>query len=146
MRGLDARGADINSVDNNGRAALWYAAEFGSTACVEALLQGGAVANMQDRYGATPLMQAAHIGHNAVCVLLVEAGADPHLQASGGTLKGHSALSISEASWPSEADQAGWARVIREESELLRENERKTAQEELEELRRQAANRVEPVY
>ncbi|OLN86260.1 Ankyrin repeat domain-containing protein 50-like protein 2 [Colletotrichum chlorophyti] len=68
---LEEFGACANSMDKDGRNALFYAAMQGNSAITRLLLSSGAMVNTKDRYNATPLIVASRNGHkNAVEVLL----------------------------------------------------------------------------
>lgn len=59
-----------------GYTAMHCAAQFGSTACVQLLLDHGANPNLKDKMGETPLYMAVTNGHADTILALVKAGAD----------------------------------------------------------------------
>jgi ankyrin repeat protein len=73
LLGLPGAAADLTAVDIDGRTPLHIAADKGSDAAVQALLQRGANVAAADHKGATPLMLAKTA---AVVKLLLAAGAD----------------------------------------------------------------------
>ena len=67
---------DPDSVDNNDRSPLSYAAEDGCAAKVEVLLATKKVnVNLRDKEGRTPLWYARHSQDEGVVALLESAGA-----------------------------------------------------------------------
>ena len=79
VRLLLAKGANIESLDNEKRSALCLAAANGHKVVVKLLLKNNAQINVQDRKGNTPLALATENNHDAVVRLLLENGADPEL-------------------------------------------------------------------
>lgn len=69
-------GADVNSVDRNGRTALGFACRNNKIDIVRWLLEEGADINQADKHGATALMVAIAYGHTKIARLLIEKGAD----------------------------------------------------------------------
>jgi ankyrin repeat protein len=70
---------DINSQDDGGNAALYYAASCGYLDLVQSLLERGADFHLKNNAGSTPLHIAASAGHVEVCLGLLERGADVNL-------------------------------------------------------------------
>ncbi|KAL4204850.1 hypothetical protein AMTRI_Chr01g134220 [Amborella trichopoda] len=70
-------GADVNSVDFDGRTALHIAACQGRSDVVELLLKRGANVDPKDRWGSTPLADAIYYKHHEVFKLLEKYGAKP---------------------------------------------------------------------
>lgn len=64
---------------------LQYAATFGHTQVIRALLDNGACVDATDKYGRTPLMWAAMRGNAQVAGLLLDRGANVNAQSRGGT-------------------------------------------------------------
>jgi len=60
-------GVDVNAVDEDGRTALWFAADGGHVECAIALLYANADVNKADEDGFTPLQEASFYGR-AECV------------------------------------------------------------------------------
>ena len=73
---LLAAGADVNRVNADGNAALWFACFSQVTAIIASLIQKGAYLNHANASGSTCLMYAASAGRLQAVQLLVEAGAD----------------------------------------------------------------------
>jgi len=69
-------GAEVNTVDEDGLAALHLAADNGHTAIVESLLKAGGKVNAADEDGQTPLHLAVLNGHTDTAISLIEAKAD----------------------------------------------------------------------
>lgn len=76
MRLLVERGAVVTAVDNKGRTALHFAAEFGQVAAIEYLAETTADLNATDTDGRTPLLIAALRGQESAVDALCVAGAD----------------------------------------------------------------------
>jgi ankyrin repeat protein len=72
-------GQKANSVDQEGRAALSYAAYNGHTEIIKLLLANGAEVNLKDNYGRTALMMASSGPYPAAVTLLLNKFADPNL-------------------------------------------------------------------
>jgi len=72
-------GQKANSVDQEGRAALSYAAYNGNTEIMKFLLGNGAEVNLKDNYGRTALMMAASGPYPEAVTLLLDKFADPNL-------------------------------------------------------------------
>jgi ankyrin repeat protein len=81
---LLSKGADANARDNNGRAALWYAAILENTGLITLLLEHGADVNARDNEGRTALMHAADLCRTWDIRALLDAGADPNIQDKRG--------------------------------------------------------------
>lgn len=79
-RSLIGKGANLESRDDDGRAALSYAVEYGRKATVILLLDSGADVNSRDNFGRTPLSYAAErlsgLGAVTIVELLLWQGAD----------------------------------------------------------------------
>lgn len=89
---LEYEGRDVNSIDENKRTALFFAAGIGSERCVRMLLEEGADVHWQDKDGYTALHIAAGYVHNSVVRALLEAGANPEQE----DLKGRSPLLLAQ--------------------------------------------------
>lgn len=70
-------GADIESIDCEGRTALYMAAHDGHAKVAELLLDNGAGLEVQNNYGTTPVNIASDRGHVEVVSLLLRKGANP---------------------------------------------------------------------
>ena len=81
---LLGKGADANARDNNGRAALWYAAISENTDLVTLLVQHEAEVDVRDNQGRTALMHAADLCSTSNVRALLDAGADPAIQDKRG--------------------------------------------------------------
>ncbi len=81
---LLSKGADANARDNNGRAALWYAAILENTGLIALLSEQGADVNARDNEGRTALMHAADFCVTWDIRALLDAGADPTVQDKRG--------------------------------------------------------------
>ncbi|XP_043920525.1 ankyrin repeat and SAM domain-containing protein 6 [Protopterus annectens] len=66
----------VDCTDEDGNAALQFAAGSGCEKLVCFLLRKGASVDNRNNYGWTPLMQAARFGHQNVATILLENGAD----------------------------------------------------------------------
>ena len=62
----------VNSIDNQGRTALWYASREGNTNLVKLLLCRGACSNTTNSIGQSPLWIAAWYGRVDVVMLLLQ--------------------------------------------------------------------------
>jgi ankyrin repeat protein len=81
-------------VQGNGRAALHYAAGYGSILATEQLLQYGADVNVKDKAGMTPLHFAVQMGQRETVELLLKHRANPFLIVSRGIHKGRLAIDL----------------------------------------------------
>lgn len=81
-------GADVNLLNDDGNAALWFACVSNNSDLVARLVRAGADLDNQNVNGATCLIYAASTGKLAVVGTLIDAGADPSRQ----TLDGFTAL------------------------------------------------------
>jgi ankyrin repeat protein len=70
-------GASVEAVDEEGRGALHYAAEFGCSGRVQVLLGAGAKVRRAGKRGWQPLALAVSYGERASVEALLEAGASP---------------------------------------------------------------------
>jgi outer membrane protein assembly factor BamB len=76
VKGLLAKGVEVNAKTNYGVTALYYAAEKGHLAVVKVLLENKADVNTKDTfYNETPLGAAVSSGHAEIVKALLEAGA-----------------------------------------------------------------------
>ena len=82
---LLAKGAYVNSQNEDGVTALSCASDRGHKEIVEMLLAHGANANARSNIGSTPLINAAFMGHSKIVKLLVANGADVNTQSKEGT-------------------------------------------------------------
>lgn len=89
---LEYEGRDVNSIDENGRTALFFAAGLGSEKCVKFLLEEGADVHWKDQDGYTALHIAAGYVHTSVVKALLEFGADPEQEDN----KGRSSLLLAQ--------------------------------------------------
>jgi uncharacterized protein len=69
------QGQNPNFVDQNGRAPLDYAANFGNGAMIKLLLDAGARIDFRDKFGATALHWAAEAGYVEAVTALLQAKA-----------------------------------------------------------------------
>ncbi|MEW6532662.1 MAG: ankyrin repeat domain-containing protein [Thermodesulfobacteriota bacterium] len=76
VKDMLAKGADVNSTDQDGRTALMLAALGGRPEVAKLLIEKGADVNARMKGGSTVLMAAAMVGNAEVVRLLVEKGAD----------------------------------------------------------------------
>lgn len=81
---LIEHGADVDSIDNEGRAALHYAVQYQNKELILLLLKNEANPNVQNKYGITPLHQAAYSSTIDIVKMLVMFGADPKIKNSNG--------------------------------------------------------------
>ncbi len=86
------QGADPNTRNEYGRAALHYVVEDGDLHDVRLLLDAGADVNAHDKFGYTPLHQAARHDNSALLRVLLDAGADPAAKLTQGRLVGWTPL------------------------------------------------------
>lgn len=77
-------GADVNSINQDGRTALHLACRGGNVDIVRALIAAGTNTNKRTVDGKTCLQVAVWRGHEEIVVLLVEAGADVNIPDSDG--------------------------------------------------------------
>jgi uncharacterized protein len=73
-------GFPVDSVDEDGRTPLIYAAYNGHTAVIKKLIQKGASVNFADREGHTSLMMAASGPFPDAVKLLIDSQADPDMR------------------------------------------------------------------
>ncbi|KAG0584680.1 hypothetical protein KC19_3G227600 [Ceratodon purpureus] len=85
-------GRNVDSIDEKGRTALFFAAGIGSEKCVRMLLEEGADLHWQDTEGFTALHLAAGYVHTSVVKVLLEYGANPEEEDN----KGRSPLSLAQ--------------------------------------------------
>lgn len=81
---LLVRGVAVDSLDDDGKSALIYAAGAGRTAVIERLIRAGAVVDRADADGSTALMFAAQAGHTDAARALIAAGAWVALRGAHG--------------------------------------------------------------
>jgi len=74
---LIGQGIDVDSITDLGVTPLWLAADNGSAAMVDALLENGANPNLNLLSGETLVMTAAHSGNATLVRALLAAGASP---------------------------------------------------------------------
>ena len=80
-----AHRADVNVKKKSGWTSLHFAAEFGYTSVVSALIAAGADVNAKEESGgSTPLHSAASSGHLSVSWALIAAGADLNMKNNDG--------------------------------------------------------------
>ena len=114
IRGLTARGTNLNIVMCDGTTVLHAAAGMGRTECVRALLDGGADVVITDAKGRTPLHWVAECGMCAkeqteITRLLLQAGSDPHAK----NVRGETPLAVAVAS-----GNSACAQILREHSSV----------------------------
>ena len=76
-------GADANSVDNVGQTSVHVAVQGNHVACVETLLQNGALCDVRDVWHTTALQYAVSGQRSESVDVLKRYGADPSLLVSG---------------------------------------------------------------
>ena len=81
---LIERGADVDSVDKEGRSPLHYAVQYQNKEMIFLLLKSEADPNIQNIYGITPLHQAAYSSTIEIVKMLVMFGADPKIKNNNG--------------------------------------------------------------
>ena len=84
VRHLTQKGVDLNSTNNDGKTAIYNAAQKGHLAVVQCLVQQNVDVNKGANDGTTPLFIAAQYGHLAVVECLLSAGADKNQGNSTG--------------------------------------------------------------
>jgi len=82
--GLLARGAKVDSADQNGRTPLRWAAFRGHTDVMQLLLDRGAKVDAQDRWGSSVLMAAARRGRLEAVRVLLRRKANVNLKSQSG--------------------------------------------------------------
>ena len=85
-------GRNVDSIDEKGRTALFFAAGIGSERCVRMLLEQGADLHWRDQDGFTALHLAAGYVHTNVVKVLLEYGANPEEEDN----QGRSPLSLAQ--------------------------------------------------
>ena len=73
------RGCNVDTLDQDGRTALIYAAYNGNTNLLRLLIQNGASVNLQDINGSTALMMASSGPYPDAVKLLLDNQADPNI-------------------------------------------------------------------
>ncbi len=92
VKGLIAKGADINAKDNHGTTPLMWASLMQATEAARLLIEKGANVNTKDMYGWTTLMHATGLGDTVIGKILLDKGVDVNAK----SLKGDTALSIAK--------------------------------------------------
>jgi serine/threonine-protein phosphatase 6 regulatory ankyrin repeat subunit B len=77
-------GANLDTQNKDGCAALHYACVIGNVEAVQTLLDHGATIDLQRKDGATPLFEAVSFDYTEIIQLLVEHGANLHYQDEDG--------------------------------------------------------------
>ena len=104
VRSLIDQGADVNGAQGDGMTALHWAAENGSAATAELLVNAGANPGAVTRLGGyTPMHLAAKAGSTEVVRAFLDAGADPRAATSTG---GATALHFAAAAGSGDAVKA----------------------------------------
>uniref|UniRef100_A0A1A8IRR6 Ankyrin repeat and SOCS box-containing 3 n=3 Tax=Nothobranchius kuhntae TaxID=321403 RepID=A0A1A8IRR6_NOTKU len=73
---------NLEALDDHKITALFVAAQYGQSECLEILIKAGANVNTQAADLATPLLIASQEGHQACVDLLLDHGADPNVSCS----------------------------------------------------------------
>jgi len=90
---LLAKGADINSKNNDSQTPLHFGSYNGETQLVKLLISKGAELNAKDSYGFTPLHNAASNGNKEAAEYLISKGAGINSRTSHGSTPLHLAVS-----------------------------------------------------
>ncbi len=75
VQSLLSKKVNVNSIDNDGKTLLHFAAIKGNVEIVRALIQTGADVNIADKDGRVPLFEAAFYGHKDATEVLLNNGA-----------------------------------------------------------------------
>lgn len=81
---IEAEGADIDAVGNDGSTPLWLAARHGAIEVLDLLVEHGADLGQRGDYGMTLLMEAASSGGTEMTRHLIAQGADVNASADSG--------------------------------------------------------------
>ncbi|CAI7636162.1 unnamed protein product [Penicillium palitans] len=92
LRSLLERGAIVDAQTETGETALLWAAQGGSVASAELLLDNGADFTRTDINGTTPLHRAALQGHEEIVKMLLQKGASTTVQDEDGWTPLHGAV------------------------------------------------------
>lgn len=84
MDALVAKGAETNTIDDNGRSFLHCTVIGGLNDLAEITIAYGMDVNAVDNTGRTPLYYAVSAGNTSMTALLLEKGADPNIADSTG--------------------------------------------------------------
>ncbi|KAI1869896.1 uncharacterized protein JN550_005486 [Neoarthrinium moseri] len=96
-------GANVDTIDDNGRTALSWAASNGQEGVVHLLIESGADLEVKDNDGQTPLSWVASNGQEGVVHLLIESGADLEVKDNDGQ---------TPLSWAASYGQEGVVRLL----------------------------------